>query len=75
MSTPPAGWFPGPENPKQTRWCAGQQWTEQTATPPPTGILPPPATTFATAAAKRKRVAKNRSPVEASLRAAERPRP
>ncbi|MFD6816070.1 MULTISPECIES: GmrSD restriction endonuclease domain-containing protein [unclassified Microbacterium] len=54
MSTPPAGWFPDPENPKQTRWWDGQQWSAQTAPPPPTGMLPPPATTFATAAAKRK---------------------
>ncbi|MCT1394675.1 excalibur calcium-binding domain-containing protein [Microbacterium sp. p3-SID338] len=54
MSTPPAGWFPDPENPKQTRWWDGEQWTAQTAPPPPTGLLPPPARSFSTAAVKRK---------------------
>ncbi len=46
MSTPKAGWFPDPENPKQTRWWDGQQWTAQTSPPPPTGMLPPPAGTI-----------------------------
>ena len=48
MSLPPAGWFPDPEKPGQTRWWDGQQWTDHMAPPAPAvGTLPPPATVAA----------------------------
>ena len=41
--------IPDPENPAQTRWWDGTQWTAHTAPPPPTavGTLPPPVPTRA----------------------------
>ncbi|KAA9134407.1 GmrSD restriction endonuclease domain-containing protein [Microbacterium caowuchunii] len=54
MSLPPAGWFPDPQNPNQTRYWDGTQWTAHYAPPaPPVSTLPPPAAPTTASFAKK----------------------